>query len=351
MASGWPAIAEQTRAGIVANITQLLDGLSSSPVLLERFASGRDEGTISVDEALDSRILVSALSTIEDGFPARLCSILIKTMVYRSARVREAAWKAAAEPRNPQEKPCLVLMDEMQEIITADPSSGLSDATFWNVARSSGLAGIFATQTIAALVNAIGESATSNFLQQARSKIFFRAEERETVEYACWCAGAYERNRVVEDEHRESIEHRLLLDGWSPFAPCGDDKDLVFGPRALLKAAAAIMAPDGTGFAVQESAPYAPDSRFRPRGSLLPAFSAEDRSRESSIYLAQMASDQAAAWRAEDHTRNYRMSGNAVQPALTPSDVMQMGRWHAFAQIQRAGVLRQDIIAVDHDFS
>jgi type IV secretory pathway TraG/TraD family ATPase VirD4 len=95
----------------------------------------------------------------------------------------------------------------------------LSDATFWNVARSSGLVGIFATQTIAALEQALGSEAAANFLQQARSKIFFRSEDRSTVEYACWCAGEYERDRVYEDGLFESIDFKELLTGQNYLVP------------------------------------------------------------------------------------------------------------------------------------
>jgi hypothetical protein len=59
---------------------------------------------------------------------------------------------------------------------------------------------------------------------------------------------------------------------------------------------------------------------------------------------------QAAAWRAEDLERDYRKSGNEMADALTPADLIHMGRWHAFAQLQRAGAVRQDILAVQHDF-
>jgi len=344
----WKNLADTTRTGIIANLTQILDGFGSSSVLLKRFACGLEEDTVTLDGALDGRILVNALSAIEDGLAARLASILIKTKLYRSARLREAAWRAANPPRNPQDWPCLVVMDEVQELVTADPASGLSDATFWNVARSSGLAGLFATQTISALTMAVGKEAADNFLQQARSKVFFRVEEKDTIEYACWCAGAYERNRVVEDEHRESVEHRLLLDGWSPFAPLPDDSNLVFGPRALFGAAGALLQADGASFALSRSAPYQPDARFIPKSRLLDSFSGGG---DQSLHLAQLGAQQAAAWRAEDLNRNYRMHGNEVQPALTPADMLHMGRWHAFAQIQRAGALRQDIIVVEHDFA
>jgi hypothetical protein len=66
---------------------------------------------------------------------------------------------------------------------------------------------------------------------------------------------------------------------------------------------------------------------------------------------AQVHAIQAAAWRAEDLEREYRKFGNDLADAVTPADLIHMGRWHAFAQVQRAGAVRQDIITVEHDFA
>lgn len=339
----WEVMARETKTGIVASVSQLLDGFSGARVLRERFACGRSDGAADLRAALDGRIVLNALSTIEDGLPARLTSILIKTALYREARVREAA--AKREGWSPQERPCLVVMDEVQELATVDPASGLSDASFWNVARSSGLAGVFATQSLAALIQAMGREAADNFVQQARSKVFFRTEERDTVEYACWCAGEYERNRVYDDEHRESIEYRRLLDHWDPFDPIDEEEEIAAGPRIFFQAAAGLVNPRLLAVAPTVAKPtYETDQRFiasdaqpGPGGGL-------------AGNAARMSSMQAAHWRAEDLTRQYRMQGNERQPALTPADIIHMGRWHAFAQIQRAGAVRQDIIRVEHDF-
>lgn len=341
----WTAMAVQTKTGIIASVTQLLDGFSGSPVLRERFASGRSDNTVDLRSALDGKIVLNALSSIEDGLPARLTSILIKTALYREARVREAEWKREARGRKPQDKPCFVVMDEVQELATVDPASGLSDASFWNVARSTGLAGVFATQTVAALVQAIGKEATDNFMQQARSKVFLRSEERETIEYACWCAGEYERNRVYEDGHRESLEYRGLIDGWNPFAEIDQEEQIAAGPRAFFASAAGLINPQkiAVGRATAQ-ATYNVDTRF------VATDPTPGLGGGSSGNAASMGSLQAAHWRAEDLTRQYRMEGNDLAPALTPADMLHMGRWHAFAQIQRAGAVRQDIIRVEHDF-
>src|SRR3546814_3489188 len=99
------------------------------------------------------------------------------------------------------------MMDEVQELATVDPASGLSDATFWNVARSTGVAGVFATQTVAALTQAMGKDAAENFMQQARSKIFLRSEDQATVSYACWLAGEFERS----EEHTSELQSLMRI--------------------------------------------------------------------------------------------------------------------------------------------
>ncbi|HEX6374115.1 MAG TPA: type IV secretion system DNA-binding domain-containing protein [Allosphingosinicella sp.] len=346
MEGAWRDMATETRTGIIASVTQLLDGFSGARVLRERFASGRDSGIADLRAALDGKIILNALSSIEDGLPARLTSILIKTALYREARVREAEWKRDHSDRSPQDRPCLVVMDEVQELATVDPASGLSDASFWNVARSSGLAGLFATQTVAALVQAMGREAADNFIQQARSKIFFRTEDKDTVDYACWCAGEYERNRVYDDEHRESIEYRGLIDGWNPLSPVDESEEIAAGPRAFFDAAAGLINPNRIAVAAPTAKPaFDVDARF------IASDAVPGQGGGIAGNAARMGSTQAAVWRSEDLTRQYRMQGNVREPALAPADMIHMGRWHAFAHVQRAGAVRQDIIRVEHDFN
>jgi len=339
----WANMASETKTGITANVVQLLGGFSGTKNLRNRFASGKDYGVADLREALNGKIVLIALSSIEDGLPARLVSILIKTSLYREARLREAQMKREGKEK-PQDKPCIVMMDEVQEIVTVDPTSGLNDATFWNVARSTGLAGVFATQTVAALEQAMGKRASSNFLQQARTKIFLRTEDQATVEYACWCAGKFERNRVYEEGQNESLEQRKLIEDWSVFDPIVEDHDAEAKNlwRLLLSSALSLIIPSRRQSARTTRNPtYDLDQRFTPKGGM---FASE------SVNLAKLSAQQAANWRAEDLERDYRTKGNEIVPALTPADIIAMGRWHAYAHVQRAGAVRQDIMTLKHDF-
>ena len=331
LATGWAEMAKDTRTGIIANISQLMDGFAGTPVLRERFISGLDAGTARLDAPLNGKVALVTLNTMDDGLPARLVAILLKTVLYREARLRESAFKKTGE--NPQAKPCLVMMDEVQELATVDPASGLSDATFWNVARSTGLAGVFATQTVAALTQAMGKDAAENFMQQSRSKVFLRSEDQATVSYACWLAGEFERNRVFGDGQWESLDQRKLISGWSPFAPLDDaapppDSN---GSGFYFKAARGFLGRAAIGTAKPRPT-YAADTRFVPEAT------------DQATQLAALSARQQAAWRQEDQDRRYRTEGNSMAPALTPADFIAMGRFHAYAHIQRAGLARGDVL-------
>lgn len=60
--------------------------------------------------------------------------------------------------------------------------------------------------------------------------------------------------------------------------------------------------------------------------------------------------DVSGVCRAESQERSYRTEGNTIAPALTPADFIAMGRWHAYAYIQRAGVARQDVVELRHEY-
>lgn len=332
--TAWKTMADKTKSGIIANISQLMDGFSNAAVLRDRFICGREDKTASLDAPLNGKIALVTLNTMDDGLPARLVAILLKTVLYREARLREAAFKRSGG--NPQDKPCLVLMDEVQELATVDPTSGLSDATFWNVARSTGLAGVFATQTIAALVQSMGRAAAENFMQQARSKVFLRSEDKDTVSYACWLAGEFERNRVFGDGQWESLDQRKLISGWSPFEPIDDTAPpaVTGGPWGFFQVARGYLGRTNIG-AASARATYPVDSRFIP---------AADN------HGSQLSARQQAAWRQEDRDSKYRTEGNALAPALTPADFIAMGRFHAYAHVQRAGLARGDVIGLEFHF-
>jgi hypothetical protein len=176
-------------------------------------------------------------------------------------------------------------------------------------------------------------------MQQARSKVFLRSEDQATVSYACWVAGEYERNRVFGEGQWESLDQRKLISGWSPFEPLDDlappaDAN---GPQFYFKAARGFVGRASIGSATAKPT-YETDTRFVPQGG------------DQAVQLAAISAQQQAAWRQEDQDRRYRTEGNTTAPAMTPADFIAMGRWHAYAHVQRAGLARQDVIELAHSF-
>jgi len=344
----WQTMPAATRNGVVTTLSELMDGFSNAPDLTRYFingapttAAGEPALQARLQEAFNGKLLLVTLASAEDGLPARLVTMFLKTALYRIAREQMSADREVAFTAR-----CVMVMDDVHELATTDPASGLSDATFWTIARSAGLAGVFATQSLAALEQTMGEQGAESFVESARSKIFLRTEERRTVDYACWCAGAFERNRVYQDGQRESIEQRLLLDGFDPLSPLDDDMEIDGSTRDLLRAAQALIIPDTV----------TAGARMRGEAGVL-----RDRQADAS---AEAASETGA--RIEDalgqggdgdgqrvslpgrfaNDAVLRSAGNEIQPALRASDLLHMGRWHAFAHIQRAGAVRQDIIVI-----
>jgi hypothetical protein len=54
--------------------------------------------------------------------------------------------------------------------------------------------------------------------------------------------------------------------------------------------------------------------------------------------------------KAEDLNRQFLSAGNGLQPAMSVPTIINMGRFHAYVHIQRAGMARSDIITLNHQF-
>jgi len=327
----WVAMAENTKTGIVASITQIFDPLATNGELSEKFGRGRPG--LSIESMLeDGQITLFDISTAEHGLAARFVLMLIKSAFYRAARVREMKIGS----KKCQENPCLVLVDEAQEIVTAD-KSGMSDASVWNVSRSSGLAGVFGTQTVAALTFALGEQATNNLIQQFRSKIFLRSEDPETLNLITTLAGEQMRAKAPGEDQHESIELRKLQTGFDVLDWESGRKNAVANSENLNTFSGAI----------EVAAAYLGNR------TAINQYSTQEFSAD---YISGMGEDhrsenRQADWRVEDKKLQYLNEGNDEEPVLKEADILSGGRWHAYAHLQRAGALRHDIMEVEHDFT
>lgn len=332
MAEQWTTMAADTKTGILANITQVMSPFATNVALRRSFASGQAERVMSIAQAWGSICLVNVPS-LEYGLAGRIVNVFLKTLLYTEARKREMA-----DPKVGFREKMLFVSDEFQDLITADVA-GLSDANFWNVARSTGMIGIISTQGMSSLEQAIGKVGSENFALQMRSKIILRVEDPSTLQYARTLAGKTLRSYTFESQHYESFEALVTEQrGVDPLSreparinEMQDDliKTLAGGwlqvPFASLPVAFETWAPN-----------VDVDTRFIPRASLLGSGGGDE----------QRAAQQAAHWRAEDKNLAYMSDGNHESDVLREEDLVAMGRAHAFMYLQRAGGTRMDLVRI-----
>jgi len=344
----YQALPENTRESIVATLIALMDGFGGVDALREKFAMGKTGRIITMREALESKIVVNAVSAVDDGLPASIVSIFCKTLLYRAGQVREREIGS----KECQKRPCIVMIDEVQSVLSGGSTGGTSgitnDSAVVNVARSQALYFVWASQTLSAITLAIGKEAADNLMNQFRSVVMLRNEDDETVQHMAKIGGRYQRAMTYEPGHYESVEQMTLLTGFNPLMPVDDDGDgrpARCTWRTLLGTALGMLNPAWVRYAGNGgSQPYQLDHRFLPRSSVVSGDSVADNSN------ALISAKQQAQWRLEDLTRQWLQSGNDERDVITPADVKNFGRWFAYAVVQRAGITRADIIEIQHDF-
>lgn len=329
MRSQWVTMADATKTGITANITNAMSPFSSNAKLRASFASGRSQNLLSIAEAWGTICLVN-VSSLEYGIAGRIVNVMCKTLLYTEARKREMA-----DPTIGMKQKLVFVADEFQDILSADTAS-LSDSNFWNVARSSGVIGFTATQGLASLEQAIGRVSAENFTQQMRNKIILRIEDPGTMEFAKKLAGKSLRSYTFESHRHESYDSMVRETGHDPMQA---------GPARIVELPDNILAAVGSGWLQvhKASLPLSFDTwkaavevdlRFVPSGG----FTGRDDS--------HLSAEQAAYWRSEDKALAYMADGNHEGDVLRDEDLISMGRAHAYVYLQRAGATRQDLVEI-----
>lgn len=331
----WLPLVHETRDGVVATLATVLDPVVTDPRFSAFCAPRPGDRVKQVNEALEGKIVCVSISATETGIAGRLALMAIKSSLFRAARIREAARGSEYA----QAHPCVIMIDEAQEIV-ASSTSGLSDSSFFNVARSAGVAGIYATQALAALHLAIGREATDNLRIQFRSRVFLRSEDPETIKEMTEIAGSHMRSHVYEAGHYESVESWEARTGIRYLQPLETDQ------------AAAIAAIDqqGSGYlaslALNRGAATDPGHKT---GFLYQPYTVPwggplaDGPGWQFVYQETV--------RIQDLNRRWLNDGHSERPALSGEEVATWGRFHALVYVQRAGGVRLDIAAVEHDFN
>nr|NTA46413.1 type IV secretion system DNA-binding domain-containing protein [Agrobacterium tumefaciens] len=315
-------LGENTKGSILANVSAVLGKLSGAPEITRRFCSGAYERSVDVDHALKGGILFVAVGETEHGMAGKVITTWLKTRLYILARRR-----LLTDPEGCRLNSCALFADEFQMLATVGPDT---DTTFWNIARETGVFMVAATQSLAALQQAIGQDATNNLTNLLRSKIILKTEEVTTINYAKQLAGEVARGWEYEDG----------------FYATQFVRELVIGDRGNL--AVNVSGFQGL-FPVQFNSSVAQASPYNASHLAEMWQRASNPVGNGSVDSGDGGASQNAqqmAMREEDQNRN-TLVGSLQMRGKIDTDELLIGSGHAFAIIQRAGGDRMDIIDLE----
>jgi len=160
------------RVQAVQPMTRLLGDPDIAAVVdFDPFPDGR-QTTLDVRAALDDGLVL--LYQPEPSRNTEMAARAIKTKVFE-----------AVKSRNDMERPVGIVIDEFQKFISCDPVTG--DATFLDTARAYRANCVLATQSIGALLLALGStaqarSAVDAIVANTPTKFFFASKDRQTTQ-------------------------------------------------------------------------------------------------------------------------------------------------------------------------
>lgn len=314
----WQNMAPDTRSSVIANVSTITGKFAGAPPVASRFASGLlpPDQTTDVDYALNGGILAVAVGESEWGTVGQVVAVWLKTRLYIAARKRQIANPEAAKRQS-----VALLVDEFQMLATKGGSE--SDAEFFNIARSTGVFMVAATQGLPSLQKRLGEKHTQDLLNNLRTKLCLRIEEQETLEFFQKLTGETLRGLVVDDGYYETQGVREIECPDLPVPALTGAEQISHWPAAP----------------VFNTYPMRPLKRFDPRFILTASWLGGDKN-------AVIGSQKDAFWRQEDKEREMRGNGVDNKPLFTATDIKQGGSF-ALAYIQRAGGHSIDIVDLD----
>lgn len=224
----WENLADATKSGVWANVLDALQLFLFDDDISRGFADGaRMDGykMLSPMQLFNGgKLIGTSISTAAYGAAGRLVLVMLKTLFMRSARIyeednptapteRESYWKAPHSQPTANDQLTIYLADEYQDLITVDQNSSYSDASFWNMARSHGVAGVVMFQTLEALKQRIGDDATRNFVYNFRSKVMLPVEDVGTISWFSELLGSSMRAKMTGDgvAQDESYAKRVVI--------------------------------------------------------------------------------------------------------------------------------------------
>ncbi|MBY5551093.1 type IV secretion system DNA-binding domain-containing protein [Rhizobium leguminosarum] len=172
-------VAEATKSGFKSNVEDLFSVIDDDDALSERFCTGIfDEAqTVEIDHCLKGGITMLAIGAgAKAGDFGQFIAVWLKTRLMQTARTRNEEDSRIAEKFS-----CAMFADEYQDLATKGTPN--SCGKFWNKGRSSGLYLVAATQSMAAVEDAVGTTAARNILSNMSTRVLLKTKEKGTLDY------------------------------------------------------------------------------------------------------------------------------------------------------------------------
>lgn len=158
-----PQMDERTRSNVLAVCTSWLSPIMSHPKIREwaKLSKGAD-----VTICLRGGVVGVNVPASEYGEAGKLITALVKARIFRAIRKRPSNWK-----ENGSDMPILMVVDEAQAVV------GRMELDVFPVARSLGLMGLYATQSIDEFMGKFGKDQALALLNNFRSFVIFSTSE------------------------------------------------------------------------------------------------------------------------------------------------------------------------------
>lgn len=209
----------ETKGSIMQAVNTVFAVMAGAGKLSKFFTGYADDGSeeIDLDYCLNGGVVLCAVGEAGDNPQA---GKLIATWL--SARLKVLARrKEINQPEDCKYELCAHVIDEFQIIATT--GGVLTDSGFWNVARSTGLFLVAATQSYSALEEVFGATGLENFLANCRNRFCMRIEDMKTIQKISEYAGKTLRGDVFEENFYENFYQREL-----------DKPDTFISPKSII---------------------------------------------------------------------------------------------------------------------
>ncbi|MCX9156502.1 hypothetical protein OPU71_10250 [Niveibacterium sp. 24ML] len=199
MCIDWRALAAETRTSVLFNVRNALGMLLTHDGLYYNFSSGNPRRLYDVSEAFDKRITLVNLPEGNYGVAARLLNIFINNRIKIEAKRREDCDGKISEKSR-----LICVFDEAQNLLIK--GNLWADSEWSNIARSSGVVGVYSTQHLTAVNMSLGEHAAANMKLNLSNAIVLQTRDPATFEFFKSFVGTAKRYQIRNDGEFESYD-------------------------------------------------------------------------------------------------------------------------------------------------